>query len=374
MKPIYLDNAATTPLDEEVLDEMMRFFKQDYGNASSIHRLGQRAREAVEKAREIIAGFLNCSPSEIVFTGSATESDNLAILGVRKGHIITTNIEHPAVFNACSHLEKMGFEVDFCPVSKLGIVEVEEIKKKIKENTVLVSVMYANNEIGAIQPILELGEFLKDKDIYFHTDAVQAVNFLDCDVKKLNVDLMTLSAHKIYGPKGIGALYVKQGVELNPVLFGGPQEKGLRPGTENVPLIVGFGKAIELIEKHKKNIPFIKKLRDKLIDSILIQIPNSELNGSKEQRLPNNVNVSFKGAEGEAIVIALDQKGIACSTGSACSSGSLEPSHVLSALGNKGHGSLRLTLGRNNTEKEIDKVLEILPEVIKDLRKVSGHS
>lgn len=373
MKPVYLDNAATTALDEEVLEEMMRFFKEDYGNASSIHKLGQASREAVDKAREIIAQFLNCSPTEIIFTASATESDNLAILGVKKGHIITTKIEHPAVLNTCSYLEKMGFEIDFCPVSKEGIVDVEEIKKKVKENTVLVSVMYANNEIGTTQPIAELGEFLKDKEIYFHTDAVQAVNFLDCDVKKLNVDLMTLSAHKIYGPKGIGALYVKKGVKLSPIMFGGHHENGLRPGTENVPYIVGFGKAIELVGRFKKDIPFIQKLRDKLIDGILDKIPDSKLNGSREKRLPNNVNVSFKGAEGESIVIALDQKGIASSTGSACSSGSLEPSHVLLALGGEGHGSLRLTLGRKNTEKEIDKVLKVLPKAVKDLRKVSGY-
>ncbi len=375
MKPIYLDYAATTPVDPKVLKEMLPYLKEECGNPSSIHNFGQKAQMAVDKARERVAGFLSCSPSEIVFTGSATEANNLAIFGISPSHIITTKIEHHAVFEPCEALEKEGVEVTYLPVGKEGIVKVSDVEKAIKENTVLVSVMYANNEIGSIQPIAEIGKLLKNSKILFHTDAVQAVNYLDCDVQKLGVDLLTLSAHKIYGPKGIGALYIKKGTSIRPLIYGGNQEHGMRSGTENVAGIVGLGTAISQIP-NIPNIPKTQELRDKLIDSILEKIPNSKLNGSREYRLANNVNVTFEGAEGESMVIALDQEGIAASTGSACSTRSLEPSHVLLALGltpEQAHGSLRLTLGRYTTKQEIDYVLKILPEVIKRLRKISGR-
>ena len=368
---IYLDNASTTPLDKEVLKEMLPFLKENYGNASSIHSLGQASRQAVDKSRQRIADFLGCSALEIVFTGSATESDNLAIKGIAKegDHIITTKIEHPAVWEVCSHLK--GVDVTYLDVNQDGLVSVDDVKGAIKENTALVSIIYANNEIGTIQPILEISEFLKDKDILFHTDAVQALNYLNCKADDLKVDLLTLSAHKIYGPKGIGALYVRKGIKINPLMHGGHQENGIRPGTENIASIVGFGKAIELIQKDNSCF-----LRDKLIKGIIEKIPDCQLNGSKEKRLPNNVNFSFRGVEGESILMALNEEDIYCSTGSACSTGDLNPSHVLLALGlseQEAHGSLRMTLGRFTKEKEIDKVLSVLPEIISNLRKVSGY-
>ena len=379
---IYLDNAATTAVDKQVLEAMLPYFSKDFGNASSIHQIGQNARTAIDSAREQVAKFLNCKPVEVVFTGSATESDNIAVLGIEKGHIITSSIEHPAILNACKALEKQGIEVSYLPVDKDGIVKIEDIEKAIKESTVLISIIYANNEIGVIQPITEIGRMLKrinesrENKIYFHTDAVQAVNYLICDVGELGVDMLTLSGHKIYGPKGVGVLYVRQGTRLSPIIFGGNQEYVLRPGTENTANIVGLGKAIEMVRENKQSNHKIKELQDKLINGIIKKIPNSTLNGSREHRLPNNANFSFRGAEGEALVIALDQQGIAASTGSACSSGSLEPSHVLLALGLshlQAHGSLRLTLGRYTTEKEIDKVLEVLSEIIEKLRKISGY-
>ncbi len=382
MEKIYLDNAATTKVDKKVLEGMKPYLEAEYGNASSIHFFGQDGRTAIDKAREIVAGFLNCQPKEVIFTGSATEADNMVILGSQAKHIITSQIEHPAILESCKHLESRGAEVTYLPVNSDGLVEVSSVEQAIKPETGLVSIMYANNEVGTIQPIKEIGEMLKyinqerENKIYFHTDAVQAVNYLDCDVGELGVDLLTLSAHKVYGPKGIGTLYVKHGTEIEPIIFGGHQEKGLRPGTESVANIMGLGKAIELVKEHKQDNDQILKLRDKLINNILEKIPESKLNGSLENRLPNNVNFSFKGAEGEAIVIALDQEGIATSTGSACSSGSLSPSHVLLALGlsqNEAHGSLRLTLGKDTTEKEIDKVIEVLPEIIGRLREISGY-
>jgi len=387
---IYLDNAATTPLDSKVLEAMLPYLKEQYGNASSIHSLGQKAREAVEKARKKVAFFLNCKESEVYFTPSATFSDNLAILGVvraaQKGgikpHIITSIIEHPAVLETYKILEKQGVEVTYLSVSKGGLVVIEEIEKAIKENTVLVSIMLANNEIGTIQPIAEIANLIKRFKIQdsrfkilFHTDAVQGANYLDLDVEKLGVDLLTLSGHKIYGPKGIGVLYVKQGTAIEPIIYGGHQEAGLIPGTENVANIVGLGKAIELVQSSKLKVQSLRKLRDKLIDGILKEIPQTFLNGSREARLPNNVNISFKGVEGEALLILLDQEGVAVSTGSACSSGSLEASHVLMALnvGNeRAHSAIRFSLGKQTIEKEIAKVLEVLPEMVRHLRKISG--
>lgn len=384
MPKIYLDYAASTPVDPKVLRAMRPYFKKDFGNSSSIHSFGQKALFGVDGAREAAADFLNCERGEIVFTGSATEADNLAIFGLLKsgGHIVTTVIEHDAVLETCRALEKRGVEVTYLPVDKEGLVSVSEVEKAIKLNTVLVSVMYANNEIGTIQPIQEIGELLKTRNqktrIYFHTDAVQAAHYLDCDVKKLGVDLLTISSHKIYGPKGVGLLYVKKGTLLTPLIYGGGQEHGMRSGTENVAGIVGLGEALKEIQNPKTKIQNIRirQFRDKLIKTILKLIPGSGLNGSRVSRLPNNVNISFKGAEGEAIIISLDQKGVACSTGSACSSRSLEPSHVLLALGlnhEEAHGSLRISLGRYTTEQEINKFLKILPPIIEKLRKISGY-
>lgn len=386
MPKTYLDYAATTPCDPKVIRAMLVCLKKEFGNPSSIHGFGQRASMAIGGARQSLAEFLNCDTEEIVFTGSATESDNLAIFGtvkatkVSKPHIITSPIEHPAVLESFRELEKRGVEVTYLSVGQDGVLESAELKKALKPNTVLVSIMYANNEIGTIQPIAELAELVKKTNpkILFHTDAVQAANFLDCDVKKLGVDLLTLSAHKIYGPKGVGALYVKRGTPISQIIYGGGHERGLRSGTENVAGIVGFGQAIREIQNPKSKIHNIRirQFRDKLIKTILKAIPGSRLNGSLAQRLPNNVNISFEGAEGEAIIVALDQKGIAASTGSACSSGSLEPSHVLMSLGlseEVAHGSLRLTLGRYTTIKDIERVIKILPGVIQKLRKISGY-
>ncbi len=386
MPKIYLDYAATAPCDPKVIRAMSGYFKKDFGNPSSIHGFGQKARGAIDEARKTLADFLACDSQEIVFTGSATEADNLAIFGIvnaakiQKPHIITSQIEHPAVLEPCRELEKRGAEVTYLPVDKDGIVQVQELKKALKSNTVLVSIMYANNEIGTIQPIQEIGAIIKKTNpkTLFHTDAVQALNYLDCDVKKLGVDLLTLSSHKIYGPKGVGALYIKRGTPIEPIIYGGGHERGLRSGTENVAGIVGLGQAIKEIQNPKSKIQNIRirQFKDKLIKTILRTIPGARLNGSLVSRLPNNVNISFDGAEGEAMVVSLDQKGVACSTGSACSSGSLEPSHVLLALGlseETAHGSLRLTLGRGTTAQEIEKVLKILPAIIQKLRKISGY-
>ncbi len=417
---IYLDYAATTPIDSKVLRKILPYLKEDYGNPSSIHILGQKALIAIDKAREEIAKFLSCSSEEIIFTGSATEANNLAIKGIIEGlglrinrsapcncsaikqassfksHIIVSQIEHHAVLEPCHQLEKKGLaEVTYLPVNKEGLISVSALEKAIKPNTVLISIMYANNEIGTIQPIAEMANVIrhfrnsesqipKPKQYpisnaqypIFHTDAVQAINYLDCDVKKLEIDLLTLSAHKIYGPKGVGALFVKKGTEISAQILGGGHEFDLRSGTENVAGIVGLGEAIKEIKNQRLKIKDLEKLRNKLIDGILKNIPGSKLNGSRKNRLPNNANLTFEGAEGEALVIALDQEGICASTGSSCSSRSLEPSHVLLALGlsyGQAHGSLRLTLGRYTTEKEIGKVLRVLPKIVERLRKISGY-
>ena len=381
MPKVYFDYAATTPIDPRVLRAMMPYLKKDFGNPSSIHGLGQKAMAAVDEARKIAADFLGAEPEEIVFTGSATEANNLAIFGLAKkgDHIITTKIEHHAILEPCQTLGKRGVEVTYLPADKDGLVSVSDIDKAIKPNTVLVSIMYANNEIGAVQPIQEIGQLLQGHKILFHTDAVQAANYLDCDVKKLGVGLLTLSAHKIYGPKGVGLLYIKKGTKIEPLICGGGQEQRLRSGTENVAGIVGFGEALKLVQDTKIKLHNIKirQFRDKLIKTILKLVTDSQLNGSPVHRLPNNVNISFNSAEGEAIVISLDQKGIACSTGSACSSRSLEPSHVLLALGlshEEAHGSLRITLGRYTAEQEVVKLLKVLPPIIERLRKISGFT
>jgi len=386
MPKIYLDYAASSPVDPKVLRAMLPYLKKECGNPSSVHGFGQKALLAVDRARESAAKFLNCDSSEVIFTGSATEANNLAVFGLLKAkdHIITTQVEHPAVLEPCRVLEKRGVEVSYLPVDRDGLVQVSDIEKAIKKNTALVSVMYANNEIGTIQPIAEIGEFLKTRNqqgkskIYFHTDAVQAVNYLDCDVQKLGVDLFTLSSHKIYGPKGAGALYIKKETKVNPLICGGGQEQGLRSGTENVAAIAGLGKALDEVRDSKSKIQNIRvrQLRDKIIKIVLKSIPDCRLNGSATSRLPNNVNISFKGLEGEAMVIALDQKGIAVSTGSACSVRNLRASHVLLALGlsaSEAHGSLRISLGKYTTQQEVEKLLKVLPLVVERLRKISGH-
>lgn len=378
---IYLDYAATTPVDGEVKEEMLPFFNEKFGNPSSIHAFGQEAVFAVDTAREKVADFLNCKEREIVFTSSATEANNLAILGVLKKeeglHAVTSSFEHKAVLEP---LLKSGSEVDYLSVYKDGVVKVEDVLKKIKKNTRIVSVMYANSEIGTVQPIKEIGKEIKEinkkrkEKILFHTDASQAVNYLSCNTEDLNVDLLTFSGHKIYGPKGVGVLFVKEGINLLPIIHGASQEKGLSSGTENVPAIVGIGSAVEIIGKH--NDEKIKSLRDKLIDGILKNIEGTRLNGDREKRLPNNVNISFKGAEGESLLVALDREGIAVSTGSACASHSLSPSYVLLALGlshEEAHSSLRITLGRYTKEEEVDYLLEKLPIIVNKLRKISGR-
>ena len=401
MKRIYLDHSATTPVDPAVFAVMKPYFSQKFGNPMSLHSFGQEAREAIEKARDVVANFLNCDDQEIIFTSGATESNNLVIKGVvgayygnpvkyreagspsakfnrARPHIITTQFEHHCVLETCKSLEKNKLaEVTYLPVYKDGIVKVADIKKAMRPNTVLVSIMYVNNEIGTVQPITEIGNLIKkiNPKILFHTDATQAVNYFNCDVKKLNVDLLSLSGHKIYGPKGVGVLYIKKGTLIKRMQDGGEQEFGLRAGTHNVPSIVGLGKAIKNIQDTRYKQQDTKKLRDYLIKKVLKEIPDSYLNGSLKFRSPNNTNFRFDSVEGESVVLALDQAGIAASTGSACSSGTLEPSHVLMALGLshiQAHGSLRLTLGKNTTKKEIDYTIIQLKNIIKKFRKVSG--
>lgn len=394
-KRIYLDHAATTPVDKEVLKAMLPYFSDKFGNASSLHSFGREGGDAVEKSRGILAGFFNAKPEEIVFTSGATESNNLAVKGVvraysrdeknkgKKPHIITTQFEHSCILKTCQNLEKEGIaEVTYLPVYSDGIVKLNDVKKAIKENTILISIMYVNNEIGTVQPIAEIGKMLKKykaKNGYpiFHTDATQGVNYFDCNVERLGVDLLSMSAHKIYGPKGVGMLYVRKGAKIRQIQDGGAQESGKRAGTLNSPGIVGLGKAIELLErKGKGDAKKISALRDYLIRRVLKEVREVRLNGSKEKRSPNNANFSFRDVEGESLLLYLDMEGIACSTGSACSSGSLEPSHVLLSIGLKhedAHGSLRVTLGKHTTKKDIETFISKLKKVVEKLRKVSGN-
>lgn len=375
---IYLDNAATTQIRKEVLASMEPYLSEMYGNPSSMHKLGLEANSAVSDSREKIAGILNCSPGEIIFTSGGTESVNLAIKGVafahKKGHIITQKTEHHAVLHACEWLEKNGFEVTELGVDKFGLVNPRDVESAIRKDTILVTVMYANNEIGTIQPIKEIAEICKKRKVLFHTDACQAAGYMDLDVKSLGIDLLTLNGSKIYGPKGIGILYVKKGTNITPLLHGGGQEFGIRSGTENVPSIVGLAKALELAQKEKySESRKLAKLRDKLIAELL-KIPNSQLNGHATKRLPNNANVSFYGVEGESVLLMLNEKGVFASTGSACSAKSIEASHVLLAIGlphELAHGSIRFSLGRNTSEKDLGYVLHILPKVIENLRGMS---
>ncbi|NLY86340.1 MAG: cysteine desulfurase NifS [Tissierellia bacterium] len=380
-KYIYMDNAATTPVKKEVLEEMLPYFTEKYGNPSSVYSLGSMSKRAVEDAREKVAKALGANPREIFFTGGGSESDNWAIKGVafanydKGNHIITSKIEHHAILHTCEYLEKKGFEVTYLDVDEYGIVDLEQLRNAITDKTILISIMFANNEIGTIQPIKEIGEIAKEKNIYFHTDAVQAIGNIKIDVKELNIDLLSLSAHKFYGPKGIGALYVRQGVKIDPLITGGAQERKRRAGTENVPAIVGLGKAIELAYTNfeEKNNRLIK-LRDMLIEKIKSNIDYVRLNGHPVKRLPGNVNMCFQFIEGESLLLSLDMEGIAASSGSACTSGSLDPSHVLLAIGLSheiAHGSLRLTLGDFNTEEEIDYVVEKLVKIVERLRSMS---
>ena len=381
MKRIYLDYASTTPTDPKVIEAMQPYFFDKFGNPSSIHSFGQEAKKGIEDAREGLASFIGAKPEEIIFTSGGTESNNSAIFGVscaleKKGnHIIATAIEHHAISEPCKLLEKKGFKVTYVGVDNLGIVSCEDIKKAITDKTILVSVMHANNEIGTIEPIAEIGKITRDKGISFHTDAVQTVGHIPVNVDDLNVDLLSLSGHKFYGPKGVGALYVRRGTRIERFLHGGDQEKGRRASTHNTPGIVGLDKAIELCQdKMEEEVKFQMRLRDKLIKEIPSRIPDVYLNGHPQQRLPNNVNFSIKYIEGESILLNLDMLGIAASTGSACTSTSLEPSHVLLAIGLSheiAHGSLRLTLGRWTKEDDIDYLLEHLPGIAAKLRQMS---
>lgn len=376
---IYMDNAATTSVRPEVLEAMMPYFTQYYGNASSIHSFGRNARRALENARKQVAAALGCEPREVYFTAGGSESDNWAIrcaVGAKQGkHIITSSIEHHAVLHTCEYMEKQGYEVTYLPVDEYGRVSVESVKNAIRPDTVLITIMAANNEIGTLQPIAEIGQLAKEHGILFHTDAVQAVGAVPIDVKAWNVDMLSLSGHKLHAPKGIGALYVRKGVRISNLIFGGAQERGLRAGTENLPGIVGLGKAIELataeLPEYTRR---VTALRDQLIDGILAKIPDVCLNGHRTERLPGNVNVSVRYVEGEALLMRLDLAGVAASSGSACTSGSLDPSHVLLAIGlphEIAHGSLRLSLGNDTTQEDVDYVLEKLPEIVENLRAMS---
>ena len=378
---VYMDNAATTKLSPDVLNAMMPYLTDIYGNASSVHAFGREAREGVEHARNQVAAAINASPDEIFFTAGGTESDNMAIKGVahkyaKKGkHIITTAIEHHAVLHTCEALEKEGYEVTYLPVDEDGLISVEQVKAAMRDDTLLVTVMFANNEVGTIEPIAEIGALCRERNVLFHTDAVQAVCHIPIDVRAMNIDLMSISAHKFHGPKGIGALYCRKGIVLEPVIVGGAQERKRRAGTENVAGIVGLGAAIERAHKNMAaDMARVSALRDKLISGILKNIPHVKLNGHPTQRLPQNVNFSIRYIEGESILLMLDINGIAASSGSACTSGSLDPSHVLLAMGiphEIAHGSLRLTLSDMTTDEEVDYVLETLTKTVKRLRDMS---
>ena len=377
----YFDNAATTKLEPKVLESMLPYLNENYGNASSIYSLGQKSKDAIETAREKVANSLGCESKNIFFTSSGSESDNWAIKGVafanrdKGNHIITTSIEHHAVLDTCDYLKKHGFEITYLPVKKNGIVDLEQLKKEIRNDTILISVMYANNEIGTIQPVEQIGEIAKEKGIYLHTDAVQAIGNIEINLDNLNVDLLTLAGHKFNGPKGIGALYIKDGVKIDNLIHGGGQEKGKRASTENIANIVGLGTAIELATKDiKKKTKYLTLLREICIEGIMKKIPDTILNGDAEKRLPGNVNVCFKYIEGESILLMLDQLGICASSGSACTSGSLDPSHVLLAIGlphEIAHGSLRLSFSKDNTKKEVEYLLDVLPDIVEKLRRMS---
>lgn len=380
-KKIYLDYAATTPVDPRVVKAMLPYFTEKFGNTMSLHNFGQEAKQALEESRERVASLIGAKPDEVIFTSSATESNNLALKGItfanrKKGrHIIISSIEHPCIMESAKWLETQGFKIIRLSVDKYGLINPNDVRKAIKKDTILVSITHASNEIGTIQPISEIGKICKERGVYFHTDAVQSFGKIPIDVNKMNIDLLSASSHKMYGPKGAACLFIREGTRTEPILHGGGQESGLRSSTVNVPAIVGFAEACKICKREmKKEAQRQIKLRDKLIKGVLRGIKRAYLNGHPQKRLPNNTNFWFEFIEGESMVIQLDLLRVAASTGSACSSLKLEPSHILLAIGLKpeqAHGSLRLTLGRWTTEKEINYVLEILPEVIKKLRKIS---
>lgn len=376
---IYLDNAASTQIHEDVLEAMLPYLKEQYGNPSSIHRYGRLANKAIEKARKQIGMLINADPSEILLTSGGTESNNTALYGIARkkplSQIITSSIEHDAILEPCKKLSKDGFDVIYLPVDNYGVVDLSILKNTLSDNTSLVSIMFANNEVGTIEPIAQVAQICNEQNIPFHTDAVQAVGKIPIDVKKLGVDLLSISSHKINGPKGIGALYIRKGIDIDPIILGGGQEHGLRSGTENVANIVGFGKACELAKLHlSENISGMKKLRDNLVAQTLREIPSVTLNGHIENRLPNNAHFTFLGVAGEDLIIKLDEYGIAASTGSACSVHTQKASHVLQAMGFSHEqitGSLRLTLGLFNNQEQIDETINVLKKVTAELRSVS---
>jgi cysteine desulfurase len=383
MRRAYLDNNATTPLAPEVFEAMKPYWLDDYGNASSIHWYGQRAKAAIEGAREEVALLIGAQPKEVVFTGCGTESDNAAIFGVAGAarspsqHVVTTTIEHHAILSAARALEQGGVAVTYVPVDSSGVVDPADVERAIRPNTVLITIMHANNELGTIQPIEAVGRIAREHDVWFHTDAVQTVGKITVDVNTLGVDLLSLSAHKLYGPKGVGALYIRRGTPLRPLLYGGHHERDRRAGTENVPGIVGLGKAAELAREQMQDEAIrVAALRDRLEEGILRSVPLASTNGDPHRRMPGTTNISFEGIEGEGLVIALDLRGVACSTGAACSSGSIEPSHVLTALGKtreQARSSLRFSFGRYSAPEDVDYTLAVLPEVVERLRALSPN-
>jgi len=388
MNRLYLDYNATTPVEPEVLDAMLPYFSVEFGNASSIHTFGQNARAAVETAREQVAALIGARAQEIFFTSGGTESDNHAIFGVVfrsssslvssgsfRPHIITSLVEHEAVLNACQALEKQGVDVTYLPVDQDGSIDVEDLQAALRKETVLITIMHANNELGTVQPLEEIGRVAKEADVYFHTDAVQSAGKIPIDVKQFQLDLLSLSGHKLYAPKGIGALYVRGGTRLKQILYGGHHQRGIRPGTENVAGIVGLGKAAEIARRSLANeAKRLRALRDQLEHGLLRRVPHSRINAGHALRTPNTANLVFPGVEGEALLIALDLKGLACSTGAACSSGAVEPSHVLTAIGlpaEAARASLRFSLGRPTTHADIDFALQVIPAVVAQLRQLS---
>jgi cysteine desulfurase len=381
MRKIYLDHNATTPVHPEVLEVMLPYLKEKFGNPSSIHGFGREAKVALEEAREKVAGLLGVSSNEIFFTSGGTESDNLAVKGTafanrKKGfHIITSKIEHHAILESCKFLEKEGFEVTYLPVNSQGLVDPDDLKKTIRDETTLVSIMYANNEVGTIQPIEELSKISNEKGIHFHTDAVQALGKIPVNLQKSNVDMLSISSHKIYGPKGVGAIFIRKGVRITPWSHGGHHERSRRAGTENIPGIVGFAKALELVVKELEGQnKHLRSLTEAFYKKLVDTIPDVILNGDLERRIPNTLNLSFKGVEGESIILSLDLKGVAVASGSACTSGTLEPSHVLSAMGIDpaiAQGAIRFSFGRDNTMEDVEYVASLLPEIVERLRSMS---
>ncbi|MDZ7260866.1 MAG: cysteine desulfurase NifS [candidate division KSB1 bacterium] len=381
VRRIYFDHSATTPVDPRVLEEMLPYFCEKFGNASSIHAFGREGKVALEEARERVARLINASASEIYFTSGGTESDNLALKGLafaeeNRKHLITSKVEHHAVLNTCHYLEKQGFKVTYLPVDQYGMVDPEEVQKAITDQTFLISIMHVNNEVGTINPIRQIGEIARERGVYFHTDAVQSYGKLPIDVKKMNIDLLSLSGHKIYGPKGVGALFIRKGIRIEKLNHGGHHERNKRAGTENIPGIVGLGKAAEICQQEmEREAEHLTHLRNAFYQKVSQAVPRVYLNGHPVNRLPGNLNLSFEGVEGESLLLSLDLKGIAASSGSACTSGSLEPSHVLSAMGIKpelAQASVRFTLGRSNTMEDVDYTVKVLPEIVERLRNISA--